>query len=395
MKVLLMHPDRDFGLEHRLPTNEAALIQDLELQTMFAAMAAGDPFVFEVAKRALLLSLEDPETIIYRQQALSDCLEHPSVTRELYTLAGEALSAEKSVWGGFYRDSPRHLLSTSLHKLEVLVDFLRRLRQMAEENAAKFRSPAFTRLFAALADELSEPYLNVVQGHLKELAFKGGMLLRAQLSAGNKGTNYMLRRSDQNWLERVLDRSGYTFTIPDRDDNGFRALGELEDQGAGAVANALTQAAQHVRSFFLMLRTEISFYLGCVNLSQKLADKHEPTCFPTARPRGELALSARELYDVSLALTVEQPVVGNDVTAEDKSLLIITGANQGGTFLRSVGIAQLMMQCGTFVAGESFQANICDGVFTHYKREEDETMESGKLDEELAKDERDRRSHSS
>jgi hypothetical protein len=29
--------------------------------------------------------------------------------------------------------------------------------------------------------------------------------------------------------------------------------------------------------------------------------------------------------------------------------------------------------------------NACEGVFTHYKREEDETMESGKLDEELAR----------
>jgi len=28
---------------------------------------------------------------------------------------------------------------------------------------------------------------------------------------------------------------------------------------------------------------------------------------------------------------------------------------------------------------------LCDVVFTHYKREEDETMESGKLDEELAR----------
>jgi DNA mismatch repair ATPase MutS len=36
-------------------------------------------------------------------------------------------------------------------------------------------------------------------------------------------------------------------------------------------------------------------------------------------------------------------------------------------------------------AGESFQVNACDGVFTHYKREEDETMESGKLDEELSR----------
>jgi DNA mismatch repair ATPase MutS len=44
-----------------------------------------------------------------------------------------------------------------------------------------------------------------------------------------------------------------------------------------------------------------------------------------------------------------------------------------------------MMQCGMFVPAESFCANICGGLFTHYKREEDATMKSGKLDEELSR----------
>ena len=44
-----------------------------------------------------------------------------------------------------------------------------------------------------------------------------------------------------------------------------------------------------------------------------------------------------------------------------------------------------MMQCGMFAPAESFCANICDGLFTHYKREEDVTMSSGKLDEELSR----------
>jgi DNA mismatch repair ATPase MutS len=80
-------------------------------------------------------------------------------------------------------------------------------------------------------------------------------------------------------------------------------------------------------------------------------------------------------------------VVANDVEAGGKSLVMVTGANQGGksTFLRSVGLAQLMAQCGMFVAADAYLANACSGVFTHYKREEDETMESGKLDEELAR----------
>ncbi len=75
------------------------------------------------------------------------------------------------------------------------------------------------------------------------------------------------------------------------------------------------------------------------------------------------------------------------MSADDKLLVMITGANQGGksTFLRSMGLGQLMMQCGMFVPAQSFRANLCDGVFTHFKREEDAGMKSGKLDEELSR----------
>lgn len=64
---------------------------------------------------------------------------------------------------------------------------------------------------------------------------------------------------------------------------------------------------------------------------------------------------------------------------------MITGANQGGksTFLRSLGLAQLMMQAGMPAPTESFAASTTSAVITHYAREEDATMLSGKFDEEL------------
>ena len=92
------------------------------------------------------------------------------------------------------------------------------------------------------------------------------------------------------------------------------------------------------------------------------------------------------LYDASLALSLnEASAVGNDVDADGKQVIMVTGANHGGksTFLRSAGLAQLMMQAGMFVPAESFGASLSTGIFTHFKREEDATMEKGKLDEEL------------
>jgi DNA mismatch repair ATPase MutS len=91
------------------------------------------------------------------------------------------------------------------------------------------------------------------------------------------------------------------------------------------------------------------------------------------------------LYDPSLALTMKRPPVGNALAADRRSLVMVTGANQGGksTFLRAVGLAQLMMHAGMFVAAESFAGEVSSGLFTHFKRREDATMKSGKLDEEL------------
>ena len=42
-----------------------------------------------------------------------------------------------------------------------------------------------------------------------------------------------------------------------------------------------------------------------------------------------------------------------------------------------------MMQCGMFVCAQYFGASIVSGIYSHYKREEDASLKSGKLDEEL------------
>jgi DNA mismatch repair ATPase MutS len=112
-----------------------------------------------------------------------------------------------------------------------------------------------------------------------------------------------------------------------------------------------------------------------------------PICFPQPAAAGTRRIQFRGLYDVSLALNMRRSVVPNSVDADGKSLVIIMGANQGGksSFLRSVGMAQLMMQCGMFVGAESCAAEVCTALFTHYKREEDPAMKKGKLDEELSR----------
>lgn len=392
MKAFLMHKDRDFDLKQKLPPNKDALAQDLELNTLFNAMALGDSFLFDIVTKAVLSGALDLDTIRYRQDILRDCLKNASLVREIYQIPIESIENKQKRWMGIYSRYPSGILASSIEMLQMFVGLLKKLRHIADQHAGKFDSEGFSVFFGMIKKELDDEFFAVVQNQLRELTFRNGVLLSVELGDGNEGTGYILRKPSnrhRGWIKQVFTKRSpvYSFTIHPRDDNGARALADLKDRGINLVANALARSADHIDSFFTMLRTELAFYIGCLNLYERLAQLNEPITFPNPVDSNERVHSFRELYDVCLALTMNQKVVGNDANADNKDLVIITGANQGGksTFLRSIGLAQLMMECGMYVPAESFSANACYGLFTHYKREEDATMESGKLDEELSR----------
>nr|WP_319488675.1 DNA mismatch repair protein MutS [uncultured Caproiciproducens sp.] len=392
MKVFLMYRDRDFDLNQELPPGEQALTQDLELNTLLETMALEDNFLLQVAKEALLTSLNNSDTILYRQDILKDCIKNTSVIRKLYDIAVQSLESKKGLYWSMFSHSPDSILYGSVEIMQILMETLKKLKNIADEHADQFESQGFKRFFAMIHEELNDEYLESIRNHLKDLKFSDGVLISAELANGNKGTNYILRKSPeqkQSWVKRMFSQKvpEYAFFIAERDESGMKALSQIRDRGVNLVANALAQSVDHITSFFNMLRTELAFYVGCLNLYDQLTQMVEPVSFPIPAAPKERRHSFKGLYDACLALTLKQKVVGNDINADSKDIMIITGANQGGksTFLRSVGLAQLMMQCGMFVPAESFCANICDGIFTHYRREEDSAMNSGKLDEELSR----------
>ncbi len=363
MKAHLMYRDRDFDVKQVLPDNAALLEQDLELPTLLQAMANEDEFVLGVAHTALLSSLEnDVDTVVYRQAILRDCLDNSPAVRELYEFAAAAIEAtRKNSWGGRFSHLPSAILHGSVDLLQMYVGLFKTLRGMAEAQAGRFSSGGFTTLFTMLQQELGDDYLAQIECHLEQLRFKKGVLESAEVGRGNAGTNYVLRSMagvKTNWIDRLFGRGppAFTFQIADRDQAGANALTELRDQGIHLAANALAQSVDHIVSFFAMLRTELAFYIGCLNLHEQLLGKGEVLSLPGVAPAGERQLS-------------------------------ITGANQGGksSFLRSIGLAQLMLQSGMFVGAQRLSGRICTGLFTHYKREEDKSLKSGKFDEELVR----------
>jgi len=392
VKVHLLHETRDFDFGADLPARYEDVARDLELATLLGAMADGDKILSQVSAKVLLACLDDPEAIRYRQRVLADCLAQPQIIREMYAVAVGALEDKRQLWGGYggsYQNASSNLMGAVRH-LEAYVARLRQLRKIADDHAGKCRSYGLRTLFATLRRELDDEYFGEISYHLKQLQFRAGAVISAELDRDNSGTGFVLRDpgdARRGWKERlgIAPRSSYSFTLAPRDEAGAEILASLTGRGINLVANAAAQSADHIGGYFTMLRAELGFYVSCLNLAGRLETKGVPVTSPEPTQPSPPAFSCTDLRDACLELTSRDRVVGNDAQADGKPLVIITGANSGGksTFLRSVGVAQLMMQCGLFVTASSYRANVTRGISTHFIREEDPGMTSGRLNDEL------------
>ena len=391
MKVRLLDPDSDISLEPRTPPRLADMVEDdLELRTLYKVMANGDQFLYDVANKVIPLGVTDPVVIEYRQDVLSDCMANQPVVQQMYDIAVDAVEVRKKVFlGGMLFRDPKAIVHSSVQILGFLTENLKQLRGLRDQHADQFGSDGFGQFMTMISEELSDDYLAQLDEHLAELMMPRGVLLSSQLGLGNKGRRLILHQPPRrSWWEKLTGNhnGGYGFELDPRDQAGCQALNELAGRALNDVANTVTQSADHVKGFFERLRTELGFYLGCVNLHARL------TTIRCAH-----LLSHRDT-DRSRRVSVPRParrrivphhthtVTGNDIDADGKSLIVVTGANEGGksTFLRSVGTAQTMMQDRDVRRRRILPGQRrTRGTFTHFKREEDTTTDPRQARPEL------------
>ncbi|WP_433598131.1 MutS-related protein [Nocardia sp. CA-135953] len=380
--VGLLHPP---GHAPHLARNGDSIAEDLGLTELYAAMAANDEFVATVVKSVVPASLTDIAVIRYRQDVFADCRDNPDMLRSLYDIAAEATSVRR--WTAGRTRTPRTKLGLALQPLEALVGYLRRLRETCDSNASSGRSQGLRQLREVLADKLRDDYLAELETHLATLYFDNGVLFSAGLGPGNKADRIILHEPPKNSKRSLFSsRSGRVFEATSDFDIQNDPLAAVVEPALDSVAEVISRATDNVQNFFRQLRAELAFYLGCLNLHERLSRAGAPVCMPEPVPAGNAMLRCSDLRDAALCLSAKT-VIGNDIEGAGSSFVVVTGANSGGksTFLRSVGLAQLMMQAGMFVVADDFTADVRDGVFTHFVRSEDATMKHGRLDEELTR----------
>lgn len=391
MRVRLMFADRDVDLSARAPDGAHDVIGDLGLAPVIRAMGGDDPFLCKVATVSLFGDGASAESIRYRQEAVADAASNIGTVRAAHAIAVDAAAdVRRHVRISIGRTSPERFMHRSRSAVEVLTARLDQLVALARDTRHGFSSSAFTGFLGYLVDTFDRGYLAGVRAHLDEVEFAHGALISARLGTGNLPTDYLVRQPRRRGARGFAERS-YGFRIDRHDPTAAELLGDVRGRGLHRVAAVLSQAADELERFFATVQWETGFYLGAARLSGTLAAVGA-VCLPDpgpgsyARTLGEsTSWRCRGLYDAGLALRRGASIVGNDVDTRGASLMMITGANQGGksTFLRSIGSAQLMMQAGLPVAATQFSAAVRSGVHTHVAHAEDPSMTRGHFDEEL------------
>ena len=434
MKACLLYQEKEWANEGHY-FEEGAVIRDLGLDTLFWAasrdvirdeeekdriIALGEPdaFLESIMKKVMMVPLETDAEILYRQEILRDCLAQEFFICELYEYADSVLKdwdrlGRRAGNKAGSRNSARALIM-EIHVLQLFVISLAKLKAILAKYADRLHAEGLLafreRLYREFSDEKEEDLQNILKGiafyaNDKEhedgiwgrMVKKPRIVLGCSLGDGLKLGDFRLEevatetkkyRRPESLISRAQNFAAERSKTLVNLQRGTELAAQAEQLEFNAVRYIVACCEPFVNAFsgfFNQLHVQAAFYRGAVNVAHHLARFRMGYCYPKAGEQETLRF--RELKEMVMGLEQKRDPVGNSCDIAGKRLLIVTGANQGGksTFLRSIGIAQVMMQCGMFVAAQTYESGIFPKFFTHFTRREDSAMNSGRLDEELSR----------
>lgn len=428
MNVNLLYSDKDW-VKTQSYYDWDSIYRDLGLQTIvdlsmsdlvmkgsrIMYITRPDKFLGDAMGKVMRVPLKSKEEILYRQEILKDCINNREIIEELYQLVATILDdwdqlGRKNKNNSGNKDS-RAGLVTDIRVLSLLLPGMRSVRNLLKTKLDKLVSAGFQNLYNRMEEEFSPELEKNIELLLENISFYIDTLPHEKEK--NKFTVNLPRISVECGIYDGLKFGDLKLAeleskISSIDPNGIigkiqGSFGKLSNNSISLynnppiqedVANLEFEVVSYVMSycsevlyslgfFFDQLYFQIGFYRAAVNITRQLFRLNTDYCFPVVK-EGD-ALSYEDLKEIVMLTEQKKDAVGNTGNIDGKILTVITGANQGGksTFLRSVGIAQVMMQCGLVVGAKQYSSSIYPNFFTHFTRREDSAMNSGRLDEEL------------
>ncbi len=380
MRVNLLNKNSCFKMKE-LDEFDKNLISDLELDELITKASAGDIHTKKVFTNVLIQMLKAEEEIKYRQDVYKDLVKNKDLVIDFKEYLNEMIIEFKSKFPYEINDKGPFSVVTSVTTIiQFLVPRLYTIRKFIK-SLKNIESEGLKLFIEKNLEELTDINLDRLMGLSVSLDVRKGVMVNASLNDQFEIGDYILNEStyqDKNdkkrWKKALKIEYGYlSETI-------FNEIVKKTDLAAKIISKDYGLACYHLIRFMYDLDLELTFYLAAINLENYLKYMKLEVTVPQISDHYDY----EGLYDIAIAIKKHGDVVSN-AHKSDSKMWVITGANQGGktTYLRSLGQAYLLFQAGLFVPAHRMEMPIIESIFTHFDKEEDTNLESGKFDDEL------------
>lgn len=413
-------------------------ITDLQIDRAFRLICP-DTMIREAFLSALMTPLTDADEILQRQKIIEVFRESPQLLDRLIELV-RRIAVTKNAW-----DSERSRLLSSrnvnpqdksmilwtargtliltAHFVRIFLMYIRDIHESLnmfgctggwlgrlKERAYAIGCTQDTEELLQFADHLEKHLANA---HTYEIEFdyddelrispvflREFKFIKVAEKAQKKTKNPLLalfEKADKKTAEKEPSKA--VPELPERE----ISLGGMEvDWGLEISARAVQECDRYLTTFlrtvidvFSGLEEELYFYKASLMHINRLKERNVGVIYPEILPAEENVLEMKDLSDL-LLLTESMnvlSVVPNDVhirqCGEGASGMLVTGKNNSGktVYLRSVGTAVLLAQCGLPIPAKEAAVSIRNRIFTTFAKAEGELQplsSAGRFEEEVA-----------
>lgn len=390
---------------HRIQNDK--LIQDLNLLKLYDEVYQLSEFSeFSYSKSIFLNPCTRKSTIIYRQNIVEEIYYNDrlyKVLREfcqgVFDLGRKYKKAKDS------KDELHKEIATLevIHAILVFLDsYYQKLSAIVNEKDAL--NPMINALKAydfsnnedrdvrllEYVSELNKAYsFDLVLNKTKEQVVESAFIQR------------VCDRNPQDFTEKLYDNVSRFFECKDQKINVYQTvdLTEFDCRLQKLCVFSKNSIHQETKSLYdtyknfefssiITMADELVFYLSYIRFMKLYRENG----FYFVKPQNsENHIYVEDGYDLSLGVNQYHQYKKNHITAntyefnEKEPFFILTGANQGGktTFLRSVGIIQMLYQIGVYVPAKYAMLRVVPHVYTHFSCGDEEGAQGGRFEQEL------------
>ncbi len=357
----------------------------------------------------------DKATIEYRMAVVNDLLENPNIVDTLKSVLSllndiielRQIKSETEVAKNYLY---------SITEIELYIDIVAKLSKGFQSVRDNIKSSALKKLTETVTELSESEYHRELNRKLGDLTakvhevksvtigvnldsefrptdagvislnaehFKSGKVIDKILRMDFKDDDYTCIASLVPYTNSQTDNAKIAFT------NAFNnAMNDIFKSDIRQWRQLVQSYVLSNTDFLLRIMPEIEFLTKAQHMLLAIRSRGLSLCTPEIADIDAREFSAEGIYNPTVALKVDEPMVKNNIDFDDKAkIYVLTGPNRGGksVITCAVGQVQALAQLGLPISADSAKISPVTAIYTHFPTDSGDTIEKGRLGEECAR----------